>query len=79
MQYCATRGDSIEGEDVTKNVITINDFPQILKTPNPPKILEVRGEIYMSKNDFLILNPPIFKIIKFLWRNAMTYRVFVIN
>lgn len=56
LQYCATRGDSIEGEDVTKNVITISDFPQILKITNPPKILEVRGEIYMSKNDFLALN-----------------------
>jgi len=56
LQYCATRGDSIEGEDVTKNVITINDFPKILKTANPPKIFEVRGEIYMSKNDFLMLN-----------------------
>jgi len=56
LQFCATRGDSIEGEDVTKNVSTIPDFPKILETSNPPKILEVRGEIYMSKNDFLMLN-----------------------
>ena len=56
LKYCATRGDGLEGEDVTANVKMINNFPQILKTINPPKILEVRGEIYMGKKDFLELN-----------------------
>ncbi len=56
LQYCATRGDSIEGEDVTKNVITIASFPQNLLGNNYPEILEVRGEIYMGKKDFAQLN-----------------------
>lgn len=54
--YCATRGDSVEGEDVTENVKTISSFPQLLKTANPPKFIEIRGEIYMSKKDFEELN-----------------------
>ena len=56
LKYCATRGDGFEGEDVTANVKMINNFPQILTTANPPKFLEVRGEIYMGKKDFFNLN-----------------------
>lgn len=54
--YAVTRGDGFEGEDVTENVKMIRDFPQKLKTQNPPKIFEVRGEIYMRKSDFVQLN-----------------------
>lgn len=50
----ATRGDGTVGEDVTANARTISDIPhQIDGTPN---ILEVRGEVYMSKADFAALN-----------------------
>ncbi len=52
----ATRGDGLVGEDITKNISTINGFPLILNTNNPPKILEIRGEVYMSKQDFEDLN-----------------------
>jgi len=51
----ATRGDGEEGEDVTANVRTIADIPQQLQGP-VPEVLEVRGEIYMRKDDFLKLN-----------------------
>ena len=51
----ATRGDGEEGEDVTANVRTIADIPQQLQGP-VPEVLEVRGEIYMRKDDFLTLN-----------------------
>ena len=50
----ATRGDGAIGEDVTPNVRTISDIPQELE--GAPAILEVRGEIYMSKADFAALN-----------------------
>jgi DNA ligase (NAD+) len=52
----ATRGDGIEGEDVTANVKTLKDIPQRLKGRAIPKICEVRGEIYMTKAAFLDLN-----------------------
>jgi DNA ligase (NAD+) len=51
----ATRGDGIEGEDVTNNVKTIKDIPKQLP-PTAPKILEIRGEIYMADEEFLKFN-----------------------
>ncbi|MFC4235984.1 NAD-dependent DNA ligase LigA [Thalassospira xianhensis] len=50
-----TRGDGTIGEDVTANVATINDIPQVLSAPFPD-VLEIRGEVYMSKASFLALN-----------------------
>ena len=50
----ATRGDGTVGEDVTANARTIGDIPQ--RISGAPKILEVRGEVYMSKADFAALN-----------------------
>jgi DNA ligase (NAD+) len=51
-----TRGDGTVGEDVTQNVKTIKSIPLKLKTPAPPSILEVRGEVLMFKVDFAKLN-----------------------
>ena len=50
----ATRGDGTTGEDVTANVRTIRDIPHSIR--DGPEILEVRGEVYMSKEDFESLN-----------------------
>jgi DNA ligase (NAD+) len=52
----ATRGDGSEGEDVTANVKTLEDVPQKLKGKSIPAVCEIRGEIYMTKPDFLALN-----------------------
>ena len=52
----ATRGDGQVGEDVTANISVIRDFPHELKSANPPKIFEIRGEVYMNKSDFEDLN-----------------------
>jgi DNA ligase (NAD+) len=51
----ATRGDGSVGEDVTINVRTIAEVPQKLKGKAPARI-EIRGEVYMTKPDFLKLN-----------------------
>ncbi|HYF05993.1 MAG TPA: NAD-dependent DNA ligase LigA [Acetobacteraceae bacterium] len=48
----ATRGDGAEGEDVTANLRTLNDLPRRLKPPFPARI-EIRGEVFMRKGDFL--------------------------
>ena len=52
----ATRGDGIMGEDITQNVKTINSIPLKLKINNPPSIVEVRGEAFLSTNVFENIN-----------------------
>lgn len=52
----ATRGDGIEGEDVTANLRTIRDIPQRLKDDGFGRVMEVRGEVYMTHADFARLN-----------------------
>ncbi len=60
LRRAATRGDGAEGEDVTANVRTIASVPQVLKGKAPalpiPSLIEIRGEVFMSKADFLALN-----------------------
>lgn len=54
--YAATRGDGYSGEDVTQNVRTIDTVPLKLIGKGYPKVLEVRGEVFMSKVGFRELN-----------------------
>ncbi|HVM36375.1 MAG TPA: NAD-dependent DNA ligase LigA [Actinomycetota bacterium] len=51
----ATRGDGRTGEDITANIRTIPSVPLRLRG-SPPKVLEVRGEVYMRTDDFEALN-----------------------
>ena len=51
----ATRGDGMEGENVTANAMTVKDIPHKLKG-HAPDVIEVRGEIFMDKTDFAKMN-----------------------
>lgn len=64
-----TRGDGVQGDEVTKNIQTIRNIPHVLKpgssdradlfsdaTPNYPELLEIRGEVFMHKPAFQRLN-----------------------
>ena len=52
----ATRGDGFVGDDVTPNARTIASIPHRLTIPDPPEVLEVRGETYFSSDAFEQLN-----------------------
>ncbi len=55
--YAATRGDGLQGEDISENVKTIRSLPLELRSGNNiPAELSVRGEIYLSKENFQQLN-----------------------
>ncbi len=47
-----SRGDGITGEDILENLKTIKDIPKKISDSNLPKILEIRGEVYIGKKDF---------------------------
>lgn len=51
----ATRGDGAVGENITANVLTIKNVPHKLNAPFPD-VLEVRGEIFLRRDDFIMLN-----------------------
>ena len=51
-----TRGDGRFGDDITTNLRTVRSIPLELELPNPPALLEVRGEAYMAVKDFEALN-----------------------
>ena len=54
----STRGDGIDGEDITHNLKTIRSIPSALRTDSsvPPRRLEVRGEVFLSRNAFQQMN-----------------------
>jgi DNA ligase (NAD+) len=52
----ATRGDGLEGEDVTANVKMLEDIPKQLEGRRVPAHCDIRGEVYMTKSAFLKLN-----------------------
>ena len=55
LQYAATRGDGTTGDDITQNIRTIRSLPKQLKD-GAPRVFEVRGEVFMTKEGFAKLN-----------------------
>jgi len=65
----ATRGDGETGEDVTENIKTIRAIPLGLRGKDIPDLIEIRGEIYMDRKDFDILNKKREKTAEVLFAN----------
>lgn len=51
-----TRGNGVEGDDVTQNILTIRDLPSVLRGTPLPGLIEVRGEIYIGNEEFRRIN-----------------------
>ena len=51
-----SRGDGKEGEDITANLVTIDDIPKIIKTKDFPEEIDIRGEVFIQNSDFKKLN-----------------------
>ena len=51
-----TRGNGIEGDDITNNARKIKGIVEKLSTPTPPKCIEIRGEVYMTQKTFEAIN-----------------------
>ena len=51
-----SRGDGKEGEDITENLLTINNIPKKILNKNFPEEIDIRGEVYIQTSDFKILN-----------------------
>ncbi len=51
-----TRGNGTEGDDVTRNLLHIKELAKNLKGSNPPKYIELRGEVYMQRKEFQRIN-----------------------
>lgn len=61
LTQAVTRGDGERGDDITANVKTIGSIPLKLRGKNYPYEFEIRGEIFMPKNEFLRINDEIRK------------------
>ena len=51
-----SRGDGIEGEDITQNLKTIKDIPAFINKNNFPNEIDIRGEVFIESNDFRKIN-----------------------
>ncbi len=56
LQYAVTRGNGVEGDDITRNVREMQTVPRQLTGSNWPETMEVRGELYMLREEFLRIN-----------------------
>jgi DNA ligase (NAD+) len=56
LTHATTRGDGVSGEVVTANIRTLHNVPLVFRTHSPKGVIEVRGEVVMSKRAFQALN-----------------------
>ncbi|OGW52861.1 MAG: DNA ligase (NAD(+)) LigA [Nitrospirae bacterium RBG_13_43_8] len=56
LSRASTRGDGYEGEDVTQNIRTVKSVPLKMEDAEPPKEIDIRGEVYMDIDEFEKLN-----------------------
>ena len=52
----ATRGDGVQGEDVTSNLRTVRSIPLSLQAKRVPRLVEIRGEVFLSRDSFEAIN-----------------------
>ncbi|BGI51290.1 MAG: NAD-dependent DNA ligase LigA [Buchnera aphidicola (Ceratovacuna japonica)] len=68
--HALTRGNGYSGENITNNINVIKNLPKKLLGKNVPKVLEVRGEVFIFKSDFFNLNKNLSNIFKKSFSNT---------
>ncbi|NBD39186.1 MAG: NAD-dependent DNA ligase LigA, partial [Verrucomicrobia bacterium] len=56
LDRAVTRGNGEEGDEVTANIRTIHNLPATLRGDNPPSLIEIRGEVFMTRAEFERIN-----------------------
>ena len=56
LEFAVTRGNGIEGDIITQNLLHLKELPRAISALNIPDFIEVRGEIYMEHDEFLRIN-----------------------
>ena len=56
LDRAVTRGNGEEGDEVTANIRTIHNLPATLRGKNPPSLIEIRGEVFMTRREFERIN-----------------------
>ena len=74
LEYAVTRGNGVEGDIITQNILHIKKLPLRIQSNDIPDFIEVRGEIYMDHEEFIRINEEQHRRAMPLCKSSQPYR-----